>query len=381
MLRPFPPFGVLTKRASRGALVAVVVATGCGSTATAPSRGPVSVAPPQGAPLIAAVRQRSGKPPTFNPPRFDLVTLRADGSQLRVLLHAPAGSLQRVESPAWSPDAKRVYFVSVVAQRERDGIVYDERDAFVVGARGGVPRRLTSSRDVHAVLPSPDGRTLLLTRDEQPWRLAMTSGLWLSDKDGRSERRLLEAKEGRLDIAGSWSPDGRRIAFTRCRLSQPDERGFIANRCAVYTVSPDGSALRKLSDRSSEPAFSPNGGLIAFVSDRDENGRHRVGEDEDMWANEIYLMEADGKRQQRLTATEGRDERTPAWSPDGSRIAYAREGPASFVRQLMLMKTDGSCPRRMTGDAHDSTVKAASFESPAWRPGRIRGNAALVCRG
>jgi TolB protein len=206
-------------------------------------------------------------------------------------------------------------------------------------------------------------------------------GLWLVDKDGRNERRLLGTEDGQWDRVGSWSPDGRTIAFTRCRFRPPDQRGFVANACDVYTVSRDGSGLHKLAERSNDPAFSPDGRLIAFVSDRDENGRYRIGEDEETWAKELYVMAADGGHPRRLTETESLDERTPAWSSDGSRVAYAREGPAAFADQLMLVHADGTCAARVIGDASDATVRGASFETPAWRPGRVTGKAAQQCSG
>jgi Tol biopolymer transport system component len=341
----------------------------------------VVVAQPQHTPLIVAVRRRAGNAPTFNPPRFDLVTLRGDGSNLRVLVHAPAGSFRRLESPEWSPDAKRIYFVGIGGNGEGSGFAQFAGDVFVVTGGGGPPRRLTNTGDVLAVAPSPDDTALLLERAEQPTKVPPILGLWLADTGGENERRLLDAESGQWDRVGSWSPDGRTIAFTRCRVEPPDESGFIANTCGVYTVSRDGSGLHKLADRSSDPAFSPDGRLIAFVSDRDENGRHRTGEDEEAWANDLYVMAANGEHQRPLTRSEGLDERTPAWSPDDSRVAYTREGPASFVDQLMLVHADGTCARLVRGDASDATVHAASFESPAWRPGRVTGNVSPPCPG
>ena len=217
-------------------------------------------------------------------------------------------------------------------------------------------------------------------RDEHPGERPFTSAMWLTHSDGGDEQRLLSSKEGRVDFAGSWSPDGRTIAFTRCTFSPPGPRGFVANTCAVYTVSPDGSRLRKLAARSSQPAFSPDSQVIAFVSDRDEHGKLPRGEDEEAFANELYVMDADGGNQRRLTNSERLDETAPTWSPDGSRIAFAREGPARFNKQLMVVKRDGTCPTRLIGNAGNERIGAPWFFAPAWRPGRLTGELApLAC--
>jgi Tol biopolymer transport system component len=335
-------------------------------------------APPQETARVLAVRLR----PESSKPTFALVTLSDAGSDLRVLARAPAGVIERLDVPAWSPDARRVYFVGTLGDRQGNGFTYYESDVFVIDAEGGAARRVTTSRDVLAVSPSPDGRTLLVARDEDPGVRPLTFGLWLLDVDGGHVRRLLEPADGRLDLGGSWSPDGRTIAFTRCTYSPPDLHGFIENTCAVFTVARDGSTLRRLAGRSSQPTFSPDGRLIAFVSDRDENGQLARGEDEVAFANDLYVMDADGRRQRRLAASERLDEGAPSWSPDGSRIAYAREGPARFVKQLMVVAGDGSCPTRLIGDAAADGIRVPWFYAPAWRPGRITGRlASLACNG
>jgi Tol biopolymer transport system component len=85
-------------------------------------------------------------------------------------------------------------------------------------------------------------------------------------------------------------------------------------------------------------------------------------------------MDGDGGDPERLTETEGLDEESPSWSRDGDRIVYAREGPAHFVRQLMIVEADGDCPTRIAGDASVSVVrKTVGYEQPAWRPGRVSG--------
>ncbi len=97
------------------------------------------------------------------------------------------------------------------------------------------------------------------------------------------------------------------------------------------------------------PAWSPDGSRIAFVSNRDGN-------------LEIYVMNADGSNQTRLTVTSGADY-SPTWSPDGKRIAWRsdRDGNA----EIYSMNSDGSDRTRLTNNP-------ASDHSPAWgADGRI----------
>jgi Tol biopolymer transport system component len=351
------------------AFLASGVAAGCdsGDERTGATRSVPKAAPSQETARIAAIRLGPG-----NPPRFALLTTDDDGSRQRVLVEAPRRGMERlgpVGAPAWSADAQRIYFVGVLGERKGDRFVYYESDAFVVDANGGEPRRITRSGDVETVASSPDGATLLVARAEHPGKLPFTVGLWLMDPDGRNARRLLDPEDGQLDLGGSWSPDGSTIVFTRCTFELPGERGMIENTCGVHTVSSDGSDLHELAERSSQPSYSPDGGRIAFVSDRDEHGEIPRGEDENSFANELYVMDADGDDQHRLTETESLDEASPSWSPDGSRIAYSRQGPARFTTQLMIVNDDGSCPTRILGNASKSDVHTPWFKSPAWRPG------------
>jgi len=84
--------------------------------------------------------------------------------------------------------------------------------------------------------------------------------------------------------------------------------------------------LTKNPAEDGDPAWSPDGSKIAFCTDRDGNG-------------EIYVMDADGSGQVNLT-NHPAEEEGPAWSPDGSRIAFAteRDGP----QEVYVMNADGS---------------------------------------
>jgi Tol biopolymer transport system component len=327
---------------------------------------------PETAGRLAAVRFRPGDPPSFNPPRFHLVTLDEDGSNERVVLRTPmtgGTTLLRLSDPSWSPDARWIYFTGVVEERETERLTYHLTDVFAVRPDGGGLRRLTTTGDAGRPVPSPDGETLLFVRSEHPARLPFTSGLWLMAADGTRERRLVEVREGVGDLPGSWSPDSETIVFTRCRWVLPRRDGSVPNTCTVQTVSRTGSDVRELVERAREPVYSPDGERIAFVTDRDEHGLHATGSDENAFANELYAMDSDGGDAQRLTDTDELDEGSPSWSPDGERIAYEREGPARFIKQLMIVASDGDCAARIAGDAAISDVRRIrDYGQPAWRP-------------
>ena len=131
----------------------------------------------------------------------------------------------------------------------------------------------------------------------------------------------------------------------------------------IVLVNADGSGFSNLTpgqqnvfDDDSVPAWSPDGTRIAFVSHRDANN-----------TQEIYVMNADGTGAHRLTTDSG-DGRTfnvdPAWSPDGTRIGWRKFGQNS-MDEIWVMNADGSGQRRLTTDAGTKTP-------PRWSPDSSR---------
>lgn len=107
---------------------------------------------------------------------------------------------------------------------------------------------------------------------------------------------------------------------------------------------PSQSSARILISDGYDPAWSPDGTRIAFASTRD-------GEPA------IYLANADGSAARRLTSGSW-----PAWSPDGRRIAFHREGDFAWGDgQILIIETDGS---------NETTLSRGEF--PAWSPDGAR---------
>jgi dipeptidyl aminopeptidase/acylaminoacyl peptidase len=171
----------------------------------------------------------------------------------------------------------------------------------------------------------------------------------------RVVREDVHAYLSRFDLV-RWTPDSRSLVYS----DQLD-----LNDTDIYTVYPDGTHRRRLTDNDGNdaaPAFSPDGRSIAFV--------RTLGEDNE----ELFVMRADGSAPRRLTRWQGED-RTPAWSPDGSQIVFVRRTPGGNGRDpllsLYMIRPDGTQLRRLA-------TPDDFYDSPSWSPD---GRAIAFARG
>ena len=137
------------------------------------------------------------------------------------------------------------------------------------------------------------------------------------------------------ETGGTYSPDGRRIAFTSTR----------AGAMEVWVAAPDGTSARSLTSlgsTASSPAWSPDGRWIAFDS--------RAGQ-----SAEIYVMRADGGMLRRMTVASS-TEILPTWSNDGRYIYFASDKSGSY--QIWRMPAGGGLPVQITRTGGTRAVEA-----------------------
>jgi Tol biopolymer transport system component len=115
--------------------------------------------------------------------------------------------------------------------------------------------------------------------------------------------------------------------------------GLFNGNYEIFTAKTDGAELRQLTFKpglDNNPAWSPDGTRIAFSTNRDGNV-------------EIYVMNADGGNPVRLTTSPTAQDRSPAWSPDGTRIAFVSD--VGGGTHIYVMNADGTNQVRLTNNA------------------------------
>lgn len=154
---------------------------------------------------------------------------------------------------------------------------------------------------------------------------------------------------GHLSSDPAWSPDGSRLAF----VSNHDD-----DHASIWVVNADGTSLRQLTrgpkpgDR--EPAWSPDGTKIAF-----RRGPGVVSQGD----ADLYIVEASGGGAVHLTASPQMHDDSPAWSPNGSRIAFERVVSFNYSDLFVLDLRDSS-EINLTNDRDYNIIN----REPSWSP-------------
>jgi len=229
--------------------------------------------------------------------------------------------------------------ISVCERRRFNDAIY------AIAQVGSAPTKLTSGleSDSYPAL-SPDGRHIAFQRYTDAYAVPQ---IWVMNSDGSGQRQLTRGGSAEYP---RWSPDGTKILFQGQLGNSSDElwvinangRGRIRLTHSPHHVDVQGGS------------WSPSGNEIVFA---------RSPISLPSTAGGIYVVGADGRglKQLRPAPNHGAIElQSPTWSPDGSKIAYVRNGPSIEIR---TMNADGTKPQRLAGPV---------YGPPAWSPNSIQ---------
>ncbi len=233
------------------------------------------------------------------------------------------------EGPVYSPDGQTLVYTST--EEDHRDVPYTQklRDIFMKNFQNGRITNLTTngSDDWHPSF-SDNGKFIAFVSERSDLRdvpfYQLFSNIYTMEADGRFQLELAHAD------ANSGSP-----AIVPGSTEEKGVIFFDSNRNgnkAIFRMDMKGENLRQITfnpeAEDAAPAVSPNGDKIAFFSDRDGN-------------YEIYMMNADGSSQQRLTSNQA-DDLNPVFSPDGSKILFHSNRDGDFDIYLMDLTTQNN---------------------------------------
>lgn len=230
----------------------------------------------------------------------------------------------------------------------------DDDGIWVMNADGSGKTRLLGQADDAYPVWSPDGRKIAFSRGGSLPSGCTYGEIYVMNADG-SGLTAITGDSTATEVDPTWSPDGEKIAYTR--YSQNDQCELAD--WGIWVMNADGSVQTPLTSggsttMDSQPAWSPDGQKIAFTSTREA-------------FDEIFTMNPDGSQVTRLTNTQFPNNgatfsSSPAWSPDGQRIAYERIDFLNTNREIWVMEADGSGETAVTQNGFVANIE------PAWSP-------------
>jgi len=285
-----------------------------------------------------------------------------------------------VGDPQFSPDGGKILFTLSTIDMEADKY---RTHIWLQDLKAKKPRQFTYGAGSEGYPRwSPDGKEMLfMTNREGPGKDAKkrpTPQVYVLRADGGEARKVTDVEEGVQ--SPEWSPDGKRILFLsrvfkgekmddesdvklirRIKYRFDGQGYFVEKYTHLFTVPSKGGKAKQLTDGLYDvesPAWSPDGKRIAFVSNLDEDGdlsRYKY----------IYAVPAKGGDPEVLLRWEGMISNV-AWSPCGKYLAFAGrviEDPSLVWHkniEVFVLSPDGGEPRCLTSDL-DRTVSGAGL--------------------
>lgn len=291
-----------------------------------------------------------------------LFTIDPDGSGLRQMTHPPKGIV--TAGPDWSSDGRWIVYF-----RQKVGKPTPPRHIFRIRPNGTHRSDLTRASCPATARPippdtcfeefnpawSPNGKRIAFTRVFGACPEYCNTDLFdlfIMRADGTHLRQVTDPDPRYMDLSMRWAPDGSRLVFTR------SDEGRDPTRDAVFTVRTDGTHLRQLTPWSMDAGrldWSPDGRWILFRSNT--GGHHR---------SNVFLIHPNGTGLHRVTHTHVPYTYTwGSFSPNGRKITIGRSpatGKAGYA-DVYVMNLEGRHIRDIT-----NSVKWDG--NPDWGPRR-----------
>ena len=216
------------------------------------------------------------------------------------------------------------------------GIFNGNDDIYLINVNGTDERRLTThpSQDLEPSF-SPDGKKIAFTTNRDG-----KISIYKMNVDGSNQTSIASALQYAQQPA--WSPDGTKIAF----------RYKDSNSSGIATINSEGGKFTRLVIEPlggrvpGAPSWSPDGSQLTFMTNRDGN-----------W--EIYKMNSDGTSQENITNNSS-DDQEPEWSPDGKKISFTSNRSGNFEIYSFNLNTKNL--ERLTNDPGSDLESAWSSD-------------------